>query len=528
MNVRILELILKERQVWTLSIFLQDEVLKCDIQKKIRLTCHSLLGHIRLSFDRNSLQSCIEASCPLDWKCDLPKCLFEWSDQLLPPFFEGPARLFRTRWSIKYFANIPVIPWSSCLTHLSLGERLVAIETLDHLPASLVSLSLKSPIHCSLDHLPAKLRHLTIAGQCDHALDHLPTTLQTLNLKGSGFSGHLDHLPPHLESLILPAFFRHAIDHLPVALKHLVVDYSYSHAALDHLPPGLVSLDLSGVMGFEGSLDHLPLTLRTLLLPCLCSIPLDHLPPELQCLECRDQIYNIPLDHLPVGLRRLVCPVLSTTRLDHLPRQLTHLSVKIADPHSRVPFCLDHLPSSLRHLDLSACTVLYTHLGQFSNLDHLPKKLVQLSLPDNLSVPFDHLPRGLQKLTIGVAFQSSLDFLPPHLRVLRVVCRDHNRKFSSFELSQHQSLDHLPPSLLVLDLRPCILTQITPHLPPQLVEFSYASCSHPRLAGLPFSDLQLLSFDLINSDSPLYLDFDVSAQEPGRNVLLRIRPPSKP
>lgn len=266
--------------------------------------------------------------------------------------------------------------------------------------------------------------------------------------------GPVDHLPSTLKSLILKKNFNHPVDHLPCHLEKLIFNLDLFNQRVDYLPVTLTHLVLGGQ--FNQPLDYLPAGLIQLSLRMsrLFNQPIDHLPPLLELLRLSNS-FNQPVDHLPAGLKQLGLGIMFDQPIDHLPPGLTFLG--FPEGHdSRFNQPVDHLPPGLINLCLSC---------QFEqSIDHLPSTLQRLRLGPAFDRSVDHLPAGLMELVIE-DYCGPVDHLPISLRRLRLV--------GDFD----QYLDHLPASLQCLSIG-YAFHHVLDHLPSQLQFLHFEEGSH--------------------------------------------------
>jgi hypothetical protein len=241
----------------------------------------------------------------------------------------------------------------SGLHYLSLNVKAI-VRPLDHLPESLHELRVCGKFQIPLDHLPPHLTKLSIHTNhhFGHALDYLPRSLQTLKLYGD--FNTLDHLPPFLTDFWLHGYFDQPLDYLPQqCLQHLELEVNGFHHRLDYLPQQcLLTLRLGDEFSsFGHSLDHLPLSLRSLSLHSVFNGSLNYLPPNLLYLRINGS-FGHKLYHLPHSLLKLKMLGKSNIPwpMHHLPIELQELcySGGIRDvhvpPYLHTLRCDDHDP----------------------------------------------------------------------------------------------------------------------------------------------------------------------------------------
>lgn len=206
------------------------------------------------------------------------------------------------------------------LSHLSIDVRHGAINARDFNPLS--------------QWLPQTLTHLTLPDNFDDSVDYLPPSLKVLDLRRARFNQPLDHLTDGLTHLFLGFEFNKPIDHLPSRLTHLWLGYKFNQC-VDHLPLTLLELKLG--CKFAKHLDHLPPLLRRLNVKSyqMHLFSLDYLPAGLRVLKLKNPLkeyhpnFFSSLDHLPSGLVILVIRTKMTLSIpmDHLPSDLECLAL---------------------------------------------------------------------------------------------------------------------------------------------------------------------------------------------------------
>ena len=119
-----------------------------------------------------------------------------------------------------------------------------------------------------------------------------------------------------------------------------------------------------------------------------------------------DGHFNKPLDHLPETLKTLVVGYGSKQELHHLPASLTSLEIY----SKKSARSINHLPTSLTHLRFLSC---------FEPSIHSLPKLTHLSFSNKFNGSISgKLPDTLQSLEIGNSFCQPLHSLPSSLQVL--------------------------------------------------------------------------------------------------------------
>lgn len=127
-------------------------------------------------------------------------------------------------------------------------------------------------------------------------------------------------------------------------------------------------------------------------------------------------------------------------------------------------------------------------------LDHLPSSLTKLSINiENFDYSLDHLPSSLKELYIRFVFLFSL--LP---FIIFLICSYRVISFSSSESYYKNSLDHLPPTLKILDMNHFIIGEEevinVDNLPSSLIELKINGYTPSSVDHLP-PLLQTLELD---------------------------------
>lgn len=287
-----------------------------------------------------------------------------------------------------------------------------------------------------MDHLPSTLIDLTLGDTFNRPVDHLPSRLENLRIgngmETSSFNQPLDHLPPSLKVLVIghedsPSKFYQHLDNLPPSLHTLAVRYKKSPTtSFYHFPPNLRSLIITSkqdfhiynlptitLLGLSGTIPHtLPSTLTVINFMAGFNSSVDNLPHSVLHLYFEDS-FNQSIANLPPNLLALHLGHAFNHPLDHLPHTLLFLQIHSA--HFNYP--VNNLPCSLETLDLSKASI-----SQFKQ-------------------NFISLPPHVKNLKLGAEYQTAVGFLPPSIEVLSIDSWD------KLNLSLH--IDWVLPNLKV-------------------------------------------------------------------------------
>lgn len=209
------------------------------------------------------------------------------------------------------------------------------------------------------------------------------------------------------QKAILPsAWFEGTLSHLPPSLKHLILPNSFNQQiSFYDLPCALTHIKFGSK--FNKKLHDFPPTITHLTFGADFNKPLPLLPPSLVFLLIQG-VFEHPLPPLPRSLTHLS---ISSTKYKHpipsLPRSLLYLTIRNV-PHP--------LPYPLPLLS-------YLNVGDSFNhpIDHLPPTLLHLFLGISFAHPIGHLPRSLKHLKVTGYLPSPIDHLPSSITHLTIL-----------------------------------------------------------------------------------------------------------
>ena len=396
---------------------------------------------------------------------------------------------------VSYYANfnhpLPILPHS--ITHLSFGKNFDQ-------PA---------------DDLPSNLKHLQFSVDFNHPVDHLPRGLTHLTF-GACFNQPVDYLSPSLVQLKFGIAFNHPLDHLPPSLTELLFpDDGCLVQSLDNLPSSLTRLSSS----FKRVVNKLPLSLTQLDISSTSLVPIHpdtnlitfFWPPFLQRLKIGNFLseeFNLPNTIQSLTLHFKHKPD-SDVFIQHLPRSLTHLDLF----NTPSPSDWSIFPA-LKFLQIDTIApgatfpphlnelIISSSITNVLIVDSLPLSITRLKFAPSKYDSFTHFPPALTHLTIltPFMFNQPLDHLPPSLLYLEI----HSYLFN-------QPMDHLPSSLHHLAIECHVFNQPLDHLPPFLSHLSISGDSFDQplhhLPSLPYLSLPrkvLLSTPLSPPPVPLH------------------------
>jgi hypothetical protein len=338
--------------------------------------------------------------------------------------------------SIPPLKNLPIsikTLYIKIIGHPNISKDQIDYMNMGDLLPNLLDLTFIAHTDIDLDNLPASLKNLDIFSY-SKTIDHLPASLVSLIIS-KDFNQRIDNLPTSLQILRFLFVFDQPIDHLPSTLTHLQLGSAFNNR-VDNLPSSLKHLDLGTV--FNQNVDYLPVSLTHLILGTLFNKNIDHLPASLTHLTFGYD-FNRGVDYLPLTLTHLKFNHQFNQPVDNLPLTLTHLIFG---------YCfnqyVDHLPSTLKYL---------TFGNSFNKgVDNLPSSLISLKFGGNFYQPVNHLPKSLKRLRFSFTFNKTVDYLPStlsHLKIGYLFCEsiDHLtslRSISMFSRYNSEILKRLP------------------------------------------------------------------------------------
>jgi hypothetical protein len=273
-------------------------------------------------------------------------------------------------------------------TKLIIGPRFN--EVIENVPMGILEINFNSewnavynkPIH----NLPISVTKISMNPYFNQPMNDLPMNLKYLHL-GLYYNFELDNLPVSLESLTVGVLFNKNISLFTCNLKKLDLSNNY-----------LIKI-----------VDHLPNSLRELLLPREITCTLDNLPCNLEILHIQN--YNLELNHLPPKLKELHFAKRSNFRkkLDNLPPKLKVLNI---GTFFNQP--IDNLPESIEYLSFCKSSIFNNPVNKF------PNNLLHLSFGNTFNYQIDkNLPDCLEILELGTNFNIFIERLPTNIKILK-------------------------------------------------------------------------------------------------------------
>lgn len=290
---------------------------------------------------------------------------------------------------------------SSSLTHLTFGPHF------------------NSPVD---NLLPLSLTHLTFDGDYSFSvfnqpINHLPPSLIYLSLSEM-FNQPIDNLPSTLTHLTLRRFFNHSINNLPSSLTYLYLrDFEQP---VNSLPSSLMHLHVPHLNFGETNFSIISL-------PNLISLSCDSIPSNTKLPNSVEEL-NIEntLSSFPPNLKHLNFGIEEEIENLSLPSSLLTLNIYHNDPQFEMPL----LPPNLQKLNLKYAPKL-----------PLPLTLVEIDITSLNNTPIELIQHifTLPNLTkIGITYNnSSIETnnpisLPPKLMDLSVWDQSHDKSFANF------------------------------------------------------------------------------------------------
>ena len=171
---------------------------------------------------------------------------------------------------------------------------------IDHLPSSLIELTLPLDFNLIIDNLPSNLQILNLGCSFNQSINSLPQSLTHLTL-GESFNQEINHLPSSLKFLKLGRNFIQGVDHLPNGLTDLILGKFFDQP-IDNLPSSLSNLKLGNY--FDKSINRLPPNLKTLFLGSFFNQSIDNLPNSIEILRLGKE-FSLGINYLPTSLKKL-------------------------------------------------------------------------------------------------------------------------------------------------------------------------------------------------------------------------------
>ena len=188
------------------------------------------------------------------------------------------------------------------------------------------------------------------------------------------------------------------------------------------------TIDLSRVIYYDGTLEHLPPKLINLYLNDSIHKRIENFPQNLKCLQCSDEFY-FRQTNITNRLKKLIIKQSSIYPNDNFIFESINLPIELEELYFDYE---DEYKPTIRYSD------------EFIKLvKNLPMNLKIFKLPSFYDHPLDNLPLCLEKLYIGKHYNHQLDNIPTSIKFIEFV---EGMKFN-------KSLDNLPSQLEYLNLK---------------------------------------------------------------------------